>query len=260
MKIVILSALAVHDRLIVMEIINNFSNVTLVHLLTASKEGKELGVVTGANKLGKKILRKLSNLRIGKHFYPLEYAALNCDKIQFSAMEINTDKGEAFIQSLSPDVLFTVQAPLLKEAIFRIPKLAAINTHYGIAPQYRGNYTLFWAMYFQDYDHIGGCFHYINKAVDRGGILAEVRPRIEMGDGEETIKINTALLLAKTAPKVLEIIQNSTVLPKGKVQIENGRNFKLSERSIRAEFKFLIKKILISRKLKIDQEKIDLFI
>lgn len=68
LKIVILSALVPHDRLVVMEIIKNFSNVTLVHLLSASKREKGISAGTQVNKLGKKILRKLSNLRIDRHF------------------------------------------------------------------------------------------------------------------------------------------------------------------------------------------------
>jgi methionyl-tRNA formyltransferase len=243
-----------------MGIIKNFSNVTLIHLLSEAKGEKRKKVGTQVNKLGKKILRKLSNLRMGEQIYPIEYKDIDCEKIQFPATEINTDKGIALIKSLRPDVLFTVQAPILKELIFQIPKLAAINTHYGIAPHYRGNYTLFWAMYYQDYEHLGGCFHYITKGVDAGGILAEVRPKIGKADGEVTLQNKTTLLLAKSAPKILEIIQKSAVLPKGKIQVEKGRNYKYSERTLSAEIKFLIRRILISRKLTHEHEKIELFV
>ncbi|MEX1015045.1 MAG: formyltransferase family protein, partial [Candidatus Paceibacterota bacterium] len=179
MKIVIISGLAPRDRIVVQEIIRNFTNVTLINLFAESKKVTEINFGNWVNKKGKKILKKLHNFELSRYFKNNGYEGLDCEKIQFPSKEINTDKGEALIKGLNPDIIFTSQAPLLKEAIIRIPKIAAINNHYGMAPQYRGNDTLFWALYHQDYEYAGGCLHYISKGVDTGNILAQVRPKIE---------------------------------------------------------------------------------
>ena len=185
---------------------------------------------------------------------------MDCEKIQFPSKQINTEKGEALLQGLQPDILFTSQAPILKEAILQIPKFAAINNHYGMAPYYRGNDTLFWALNFQDDEHIGGCLHYISKGVDTGNILARVRPRIEKGDGEVAINFKTTNMLAEIAPKVIKSIQNSDVLPEGKKQLEKGRIFKSSERTLYIDIKFFILRLIGFRRVKSVPEKVELFI
>ncbi|MEX2512700.1 MAG: formyl transferase [Cyclobacteriaceae bacterium] len=260
MKIVIISGLAHRDREVVQEVIRNFSNVTLIHIFAEPKKKTGINFCNWVNNKGKKILKKLHNIRISRRFRNNRPEGLDCERIRFPSKEINTEKGAALIKSLQPDVLFTSQAPILKKAIFRIPKLAAINNHYGMAPQYRGNDTLFWALYYQDYEHVGGCIHYISKGVDTGNILAQVRPKIEKGDGEAELNIKTTLLLAKTVPQILGIIQKSQVLPKGKIQLEKGRNFKSSERTLYVDIKFLFLKTMGFRRVENTREKIEFFI
>jgi methionyl-tRNA formyltransferase len=260
MKIVIISGLAPRDKRVVMEIIKNFKNVTLIHLFNDTKKKDRMKFGTWVNNRGKKILRKLHNVRLSKRFNNYELDELEFEKIQFPSTEINTEKGVALIQGLQPDILFTSQAPILQEAILQIPKLAAINNHYGMAPYYRGNDTLFWALNFQDYENIGGCLHYISKGIDTGNILACVRPRIKKGDGEVAINYKTTKMLAKIAPKVLKNIQNSPVLPKGKKQWVKGKNYKSLERTLFIDFKFLFLRSIGFREVKNVQEKEEIFI
>lgn len=260
MKIVIISGLAPRDKRVVTEIIRNFSNVTLIHLFSESKKEAKMKIGDWINKKGEKILRKFHNIRLSSRFGNKEFEDLNFESIRFPSNQINTEKGVALLRGLLPDIIFTSQAPILKEAILQIPKLAAINNHYGMAPYYRGNNTLFWALIFQDYERIGGCLHYISKGVDTGNILARVRPRIEKGDGEVAINFKTTNLLAEIAPKVLKKIQNSDVLPEGKKQLEKGRNFKSSERTLYIDIKFLFLRTIGFRKVKNVPEKVEFFV
>ncbi len=259
-KIVIISGLAPRDKRVVTEIIRNFNNVTLIHLISQSKKEAKMKFGDWINKKGEKILRMFHNIRLSRRFSNYRFGELDYESIQFPSKQINTEKGAALIRGLQPDIIFTSQAPILKEAILQIPKLAAINNHYGMAPYYRGNNTLFWALNFQDYEHIGGCLHYISKGVDTGNILAQVRPRIEKGDGEVAINFKTTNLLAEIAPKVLKSIQNSDVLPEGKKQREKGRNFKSSERTLYIDIKFLFLRSIGFRKIKNVPEKVEFYV
>ena len=96
---------------------------------------------------------------------------LNCDEILWS--KINSEESVNHIRSLEPDILLVCMAPILKPEVFTIPRIATVNVHFGIAPHYRGEHTIFWPLYFGDYENIGVTLHQINKGIDSGGILAQ---------------------------------------------------------------------------------------
>lgn len=259
MKIVILSELTPRDWIVVQEILKNFSNVTLIHLTpTHGRKRKYSG--NWVNAMGKKILKKIYRIRLSKGFKPYLYKELTNHKIEFPSREINSHNGIALIQDLNPDILFTCWAPILREPIIKIPKIAAINAHFGISPDYRGNDTLFWALYKQDFKKVGGCLHYISKGVDSGNILVQVHPNLEKGDGELDLEIKTANLLSRAAVQAMKSIQKSEIPPQGKIQVEKGRNYKSSERTFNVELKFMFLKAFGYWKVKPLPERVDFFL
>lgn len=259
MKIVIVSACTPRDWIIIQEIIRNFDKVAVIEL-TSSKNGKARKSNGWINALGMKIIRKIHRIRVAKRLKPKFYEGLPYKKHHFPSSEINSLAGIELIQSLEPDILFTSWAPILKEAVLQIPKLAAINVHFGISPDFRGNDTLFWALYFRNYEKVGGILHYLNKGVDTGNILAEVRPSLESGNGELAVDIKTTHLLAKAAVQVLGKIKESQELPLGKIQEKKGRNFKSAERRLSNNLKLLAFHTLGLWKVKPREESIHYFL
>jgi methionyl-tRNA formyltransferase len=259
MKIVIVSACTPRDWIIIQEIIRNFDKVAVIEL-TSSKNGKARKSNGWINAKGMKVIRKIHRIRLAKKLTPRFYEGLAYKKYHFPSAEVNSPEGIELIRSLEPDILFTSWAPILREAVLQIPKLAAINVHFGISPDFRGNDTLFWALYFRNYEKVGGILHYLNKGVDTGNILAEVRPSLESGNGELEVDIKTTLLLAKAAVQVLGKIKESQVIPLGKIQEKKGRNFKTSERRLTNNLKLLAFHSLGMWKVKPREERIDYFI
>ena len=88
-----------------------------------------------------------------------------------------------------------------KPEIFEIPRIATINVHRGIAPAYRGQRTIFWSLYFADFDHIGITVHLVDRGIDTGPILAHGFPDLHPGDSEATI-------LAKDMELAAELVSN----------------------------------------------------
>ena len=258
MKVVIISKLDRFDLIVVQEILQNFSNVTLIHL--TSNQEKKKNSRNWINSTVKKLLRKIHKSKLSKSVKPYLSNDLIYEKIQFPSKKINSEEGIMLIRDLNPDILFTCTAPILKEPLIIIPKLAAINAHFGIPPKYRGNDSLFWALYYQDFENIGGCLHYISKGVDSGNILVEVRPALVKGDGELDLDIKVSTMLSQAAVQVLKIIQKSRIPPQGQIQMEKGRNFKASERTIRLELKFLFLKTIGYRRVESCQERVDFYI
>ncbi len=100
---------------------------------------------------------------------------------------INSQVFAATLQELSPDILITSACPILKPLIFDIPRLGTINIHRGIAPAYRGERTVFWPLYYRDYEHIGVTLHLIDRGIDTGPILGYGFPELAADDTEATI-------------------------------------------------------------------------
>lgn len=154
--------------------------------------------------------------------------------------ELNTDETAQFIRQLEPDVIVTSGCPLLHRRIFGIARLATINVHWGIAPGYRGEDTLFWPMYFGDYGNIGVTLHVINEGIDTGPILAYGFPALEPHDTEATVWAKTAQLTATLLPEVLATVEQMQAAD-GFTPQDRGRLFCKRERGFRHEAAYLMR-------------------
>src|SRR5262249_41430958 len=61
---------------------------------------------------------------------------------------------------------------ILKESVFKIPRLGCINIHQGLAPQYRGSSPVFWEL-FNNEPEVGITIHKVEAGVDAGDILLQ---------------------------------------------------------------------------------------
>ncbi|MCL6260691.1 hypothetical protein M3O96_16420 [Aquiflexum sp. TKW24L] len=249
MKIVIISQCTPREKIVVHEIVKNFDYVTLVNseqskgVLTNKESKSVIAKKTKSrsfyDKNGLRFFHKFHKIAIQKRTHHFNLENHDFTKVSIPFTEINTKRGLAFIKSLNPDILFTCNAPILKGEILNIPKIAAINVHYGMPPHYRGNDTLFWAYIKKDFENLGGCLHYTTKGVDRGNILAEVFPSLDPKDSLVEVDIKTSKLLAKAAVKILKDIENCGQIPTGKEQVEKGRNYKLHEKTLKHHLTYL---------------------
>ncbi|HVT28996.1 MAG TPA: formyl transferase, partial [Lacipirellulaceae bacterium] len=129
----------------------------------------------------------------------------SCD-VPFSTVDhlsINTKEFANSLRALEPDILLVSACPLLKPEIFEIPKLGTINVHRGIAPKYRGDRTVFWPLYHQDFEHVGITLHLIDRGIDTGPVLAYGFPELCPGDTEATILAKSMEMAADLVGKLL---------------------------------------------------------
>lgn len=253
MKIVVISRCTPRECVVINEISKNFEDIVIIHI-GASTDGTAMGggVRDGLgknssswlNKNGKKFYSKTHKLFLIKELKKLNFYKLPNHRIEFPQNVLRNEKGIAFLKSLKPDIIFTCGAPLLKEPILTIPKIACINVHYGIPPEYRGNDTLFWALMNKDSKYIGASVHYLNKGVDRGNVLAKAFPALNRNESEVSIDLKTTILVAEAAVEVLKKIEKSEKKLIGLTQNELGRNYKQTERTFILNLKYLVKKTL----------------
>jgi hypothetical protein len=149
---------------------------------------------------------------------------------QVPSTNVNHASTATLLASLRPDVLLVAGAPLLKPSIFTIPRLAAVNVHFGISPRYRGEHTLFWPLYYRDYRNVGVTIHLIDSGIDTGRVLAQGFIETAQNDDEWTFEAKAAQFAANL---MVELITSGNWQPSWRPpMIAQGRAYRFNQRRI----------------------------
>lgn len=116
---------------------------------------------------------------------------------------VNSVEFQIIVKSIMPDVIFVSGARVIKEHTLRAVEVPIINCHFGITPRYRGVHGGYWAMVSDDADNFGSTIHLIDKGVDTGKIISQVRYRPAKQDNYFTYP---CLQAAIAAPALLAAI------------------------------------------------------
>ena len=76
------------------------------------------------------------------------------------------------VRAFQPDLGLSLAAPILKPALFTIPRLGTLNLHKGKVPEYRGMPPAFWELWHNE-SSVGCTVHRVERKLDTGAILAE---------------------------------------------------------------------------------------
>lgn len=161
--------------------------------------------------------------------------------------EINSADVEQRIREFQPDVLLVCVAPILKPNIFSIAPHGTINVHHGLVPNYRGEHTLFWPLYYQEYDQVGVTVHYIDDGIDTGQVLATGCPEVRPDDNEATVTARATRLAARLTCDVLAAAQWGK-LPSLPQSRESGREFRHRQRTGWKELWYLYQREIVGRR------------
>jgi folate-dependent phosphoribosylglycinamide formyltransferase PurN len=82
------------------------------------------------------------------------------------------------IKSTSADLGILYGTNIIKETVFSLPRLGAINLHQGLAPIYRGGPTVFWEL-FNGESEVGITIHFVAAKVDTGDIILQKTAPLE---------------------------------------------------------------------------------
>jgi methionyl-tRNA formyltransferase len=78
----------------------------------------------------------------------------------------------ALMRAAGADLGVVLGTNILKESVFKIPRLGSINVHQGLAPYYRGCPAVFWEL-FNDEREVGLTIHFVEAKVDTGDIVMQ---------------------------------------------------------------------------------------
>ena len=178
---------------------------------------------------------------IEKRLFENRPPVLEAEIESLPAESFNTPPVEQRFRKLAPDILFVSGGPILREGILSVPRVAAVNVHFGIAPAYRGIHTVFWPLYRDDYDHIGVTLHHINRGIDTGRILARGYPALEPSDTEATIWAKLAPVAAAMIVPFFETVGHGDI--SGRPQTEKGELFLAGSRKLRHDAIYQIRRL-----------------
>lgn len=100
---------------------------------------------------------------------------------------------------------------IIRESVFRIPRLGSINLHQGLAPFYRGGPPVFWELYNGERE-VGLTVHFVAAKVDTGAVLLQETVPLAYDDAhgddfDAFIEEYTARLRARSAELVARAVE-----------------------------------------------------
>jgi len=84
----------------------------------------------------------------------------------------HTEESIALMRAAEADLGIVCGTNILKESVFKIPRLGSINIHQGLAPYYRGGPPVFWELYNGERE-VGVTVHFVEPKVDTGEIILQ---------------------------------------------------------------------------------------
>ncbi len=160
------------------------------------------------------VIYKLFNLLGVKQitFFSVENVVKTNNLPCLRSENVNNDEHINYLKDLDIDIIISSNGHIFKETILSIPKMACINRHTALLPQYGGLWPIFWAM-LKNEKVVGQTVHIMIKKIDGGNILAQESFPIE---NNTLYKIydesfcNAAKLLKKA---VVNLLSNKFIIP-----------------------------------------------
>ena len=106
----------------------------------------------------------------------------NSKPIELNYGAINSDRYVASIINSNPDLLVSYGCSIIKEPLLSTFSGRFINIHLGLSPYYRGSGTNYWPLVNREPEYVGATFMHIDKGIDTGEIIHQVRAAVMPGD------------------------------------------------------------------------------
>ncbi|HEX7176561.1 MAG TPA: formyl transferase [Pyrinomonadaceae bacterium] len=122
----------------------------------------------------------------------------------------HTEEAAELLRAAQADLGVIYGTNIIRESVFRLPRLGSINLHQGLAPFYRGGPPVFWELYNGERE-VGLTVHFVAAKVDTGEILLQEAAPLAYDDAhgddfEAFIEEYTARLRARSAELVARAV------------------------------------------------------
>jgi len=145
---------------------------------------------------------------------------------------INHPDTVQIVQAMRPDLMIVCGAPILRAPILGVAPQGAFNVHWGIAPDYRGADSIFWAVHDGAFEKIGVTVHRISAVIDGGAIVAQRTVQATPASSEADLWVACARLLPELLTDLVVQAAHGEVVAHR--QPDAGRTFRYEERTVGA--------------------------
>lgn len=220
---------------------NSLRHKYLAHILA---ENLQLELIVAEDKSAK--IKKTSGLsETDSQFIENHFAARNASEtaffdqyesfppeptlLQVPHSRINSKKIVSELEQIDPEIIVLFGSSIIKKEILdRFPQ-KFINLHLGLSPYYKGSATNLFPFYFKEPECVGATIHLATSKVDGGGILHQLRPKIEIGDTLHDIGNKTIKQAGEQLPGILKNYSENKIEPKK--QVDEGKLCKIKDLS-----------------------------
>ncbi len=162
------------------------------------------------------------------------------------------------IFTFNPDLIISYGCSIIKKPIITKYRKKFINIHLGLSPYYKGSGTNFWPLVNNEPQFLGVSFLKIDKGIDTGPIIHQIRPDLRKNDDVHDIGNKLIIKSIKVLEKLILNYKNL----KGKKQkkIKKEKVFKKKDyneialKKMKLNFKDGLIKKYLSDKFKIDKK------
>lgn len=184
------------------------NDIIVVNSICESKKGN-LDEIIKTESLDKDIRRTHLELR---KVSEQDFFGLYCSSVEDRSNPIFIDKGEinqkhivSMIIDLAPDLIISYGCSIIKSELLEIFEGRFVNIHLGLSPYYRGSGTNFWPIVNDELHFIGTTFMHIDKGIDTGKIIHQIRADIFLHDNIH--QIGNRLIL-KSFVECVKLVRN----------------------------------------------------
>lgn len=154
------------------------------------------------------------------------------------------------IFTLNPDLIISYGCSIIKKPIVTKYRKKFINIHLGLSPYYKGSATNFWPLVYNEPQFLGVSFLKIDKGIDTGPIIHQIRADLEINDNVHDIGNKLILKMSTILEKL--ILHHKKLKGQKQKKIKKIRIFKKKDynNSALKKLKYNLKNGIISKYLK----------
>jgi methionyl-tRNA formyltransferase len=108
---------------------------------------------------------------------------------------------------------------ILPLALINHPKLGAINLHYSLLPEYRGEYPVNWAI-IEGKKNTGITYHLVNENIDDGQIVCQRETTISLSDTARSLQLRLDDLAYDLFDEMLDLAMHGNLVLNASVREE----------------------------------------
>ena len=162
------------------------------------------------------------------------------------------------IFTFKPDLIISYGCSIIKKPIITKYRKKFINIHLGLSPYYKGSATNFWPLVNNEPQFLGVSFLKIDKGVDTGPIIHQIRPDLNINDNVHDIGNKLIIKTVNVLEKLILKFKNL----KGKKQkkIKTEKIFKKKDfnekalKRMKLNFRNGLIKRYLNNKFKLDRK------